>query len=586
MLSAFDPLFEKEKLSKHFDEIKCDFCSDNPAIFECIQCDQSKNGKVVYWCERHVGRPEGHQEHNRSHNFKRIVDLPSEALKEEFLLHLEPNLNTHKEILKTQLLFLDKCGDEARDEIQEQMQGIMNQFTENLKLWHDKCLREIEVSINSRKNEIRAMQDTSESLANNYYRYRDYKNNEGNLTEEQSKDIEIRIRENYRRVNQYEAKLGPHIRLEPVGDKMKKLALRVVDYQISSEKVDFTSLSSSKWRPITPMLTKIYNVSKDLPLWCLRDTPCIVVPHPDFDKQGKAAKRQIELLATMAVNCDKVARVNDIELLSNRLGLLKCDDGIVRRVNLRYLHESFFPPKSDQENYVLELSGRSIAAGNSDWFLETIENLIEKEFRLKNWQQSGDGFVTACLPRARSSGSEADKVSGTVVYDLLLADRRSLLAAVDVLQKESVDGGQLNGVRWSRRTNCFLTFADETQLPPIPIDIAAKNPLEKLKLYQFDSELNYVDVPSMAVEVWMDLRESPKVMNSEPFRKRFLNAEVSFSLISFLEDAKDFRVEFIKPIHDAAPTSWIAKVIANKENLVDKLHNLLDSRKHFSVPKY
>jgi len=66
----------------------------------------------------------------------------------------------------------------------------------------------------------------------------------------------------------------------------------------------------------------------------------VVVPHPDYDISGPSAKEQIRLLATMAVECgkEKVNPVLELGDLSNNVGLMKCDDQIVRRISVRYLH--------------------------------------------------------------------------------------------------------------------------------------------------------------------------------------------------------------------------------------------------------
>ena len=78
-----------------------------------------------------------------------------------------------------------------------------------------------------------------------------------------------------------------------------------------------------------------------LPQWCLHDLPLVVVPHPDYDISGPSAKEQIRLLATMAVECQKVQRVVELSDLSNNIGLMRCEDKIVRRISVRYLHGIF-----------------------------------------------------------------------------------------------------------------------------------------------------------------------------------------------------------------------------------------------------
>jgi len=76
------------------------------------------------------------------------------------------------------------------------------------------------------------------------------------------------------------------------------------------------------------------------------------------------------------------------------------------------------------------------------------------------------------------------------------------------------------------------------------------------------------------------------VMNCEPFSNKFQNPEVSFALRNFLEDANEFKVEFLARIGGVdAANAWLTNITANKENIAEKVKSYLDIRTHFTVPR-
>ena len=91
----------------------------------------------------------------------------------------------------------------------------------------------------------------------------------------------------------------------------------------------------NRMRPITSGITHTYNSRFDLPDWCLQDLPLLVVPHPDFDTTTQA---QLRMKSALSAEQGLSEEIEKIEILSNQIGLMKCADGVFRRISVRYLH--------------------------------------------------------------------------------------------------------------------------------------------------------------------------------------------------------------------------------------------------------
>ena len=88
---------------------------------------------------------------------------------------------------------------------------------------------------------------------------------------------------------------------------------------------------------MTPGITQLYQASR-IGNWCLQNIPMIVVPHPDYNENnGDAIQAQLRMECSIALAGGMAKRVESIHQLSNRIGLIKFGDGIVRRICVRYL---------------------------------------------------------------------------------------------------------------------------------------------------------------------------------------------------------------------------------------------------------
>ena len=118
------------------------------------------------------------------------------------------------------------------------------------------------------------------------------------------------------------------------------------------------------------------------------------------------------------------------------------------------------------------------------------------------------------------------------------------------------------------RAQYFLFYVDETDMAPIPIDLNSPEPLKDLELYEILEDLDVESLPPLAIECWINLNyiNDRDLMNCEPFSNKFQNPEVSFALRNFLEDAKEFKVEFLARIGGTdAANAWLTNVKALRE---------------------
>ena len=102
-------------------------------------------------------------------------------------------------------------------------------------------------------------------------------------------------------------------------------------------------------------------------------------------------------------------------------------------------------------------------------------------------------------------------------------------------------------------------------MAPIPIDLNEPDPLKDLELYGILDDLDIHSVSPLAIECWINLKyiNDRDIMNCEPFSCKFQNPEVSFALRNFLEDAKEFKVEFLANIGGTdAANAWLTNVRA------------------------
>ena len=131
------------------------------------------------------------------------------------------------------------------------------------------------------------------------------------------------------------------------------------------------------------------------------------------------------------------------------------------------------------------------------------------------------------------------------------------------LHFKTAKGKELESLSWAVRAQYFLFYVDETDMAPIPIDLNAPEPLKNLELYAILDDLDVESLPPLAIECWINLNyiNDNDVMNCEPFSNKFQNPEVSFALRNFLEDANEFKVEFLARIGGAdAANAWLTNV--------------------------
>ena len=101
-----------------------------------------------------------------------------------------------------------------------------------------------------------------------------------------------------------------------------------------------------------------------------------MLPHPDLKANGKLARKLLELQCTAAVESSLVERTSHVYDIHGCC-LLKCGDGISRRVILRKIDDDVEDKKAERN--VIELFSPTITANQATQKdLVKIENAIEK----------------------------------------------------------------------------------------------------------------------------------------------------------------------------------------------------------------
>ena len=100
-------------------------------------------------------------------------------------------------------------------------------------------------------------------------------------------------------------------------------------------------------------------------------------------------------------------------------------------------------------------------------------------------------------------------------------------------------------------------------MAPIPIDLNLPDPLKDLELYGIIDDIDVDSIPPLAIECWVHLNYTKQkdLSSCEPFSYKFHSPDVSAALRTFLDDAKEFKVEFMASIEGTESTNaWLTNV--------------------------
>lgn len=100
-------------------------------------------------------------------------------------------------------------------------------------------------------------------------------------------------------------------------------------------------------------------------------------------------------------------------------------------------------------------------------------------------------------------------------------------------------------------------------MAPIPIDLNLPDPLKDLELYGIIDDIDVDSIRPLAIECWVNLKYTNEkdLRNCEPFSSKFQSPDVSAALRTFLDDAKEFKVEFMASIDGTESTNaWLTNV--------------------------
>jgi hypothetical protein len=161
-----------------------------------------------------------------------------------------------------------------------------------------------------------------------------------------------------------------------------------------------------------------------------------MLPHPDLKTDGKWARKLVELQCTAAVESNLVQRARHVHEIHG-CALLKCEDGISRRVMLRRIDDKFENLEDEEElksdRNVIELSGPELSRHQSGQKeLIKLENVIEKHVELHEYTGKYKEMLTFPV---RGTYTRDTSNSVTCKYDMKLKNKLSMLLAIQILKE-------------------------------------------------------------------------------------------------------------------------------------------------------
>ena len=161
-----------------------------------------------------------------------------------------------------------------------------------------------------------------------------------------------------------------------------------------------------------------------------------MLPHPDLNANGRWTRKLLELQCTAAVESNLVPRARYIHEIHG-CALLKCGDGISRRVILRRIDDKFENMGDAEEmkmdRNVIELAGPQLGIHESGQKeLVKLERAIEKHVDLHEYSGKHKEMLTHPV---RGTFRRDTITSGTCKYDMKLKNKLSMLLAIQILKE-------------------------------------------------------------------------------------------------------------------------------------------------------
>jgi hypothetical protein len=142
------------------------------------------------------------------------------------------------------------------------------------------------------------------------------------------------------------------------------------------------------------------------------------------------------------------SKIEQIEKLSNQVGLMKCADGVFRRISIRYLHDKFLTAqnKSMYVNEVKYIGDERLS----------VERFVDDELNKKGEEDR---------PYQKFLTDPKDERRAEVTFN----NYKEMVVFEEIIDK------QMENVKCRRRSNVLITFIDDANMAPVILGSSSYN---------------------------------------------------------------------------------------------------------------
>lgn len=555
----------------------CGECYQEKAVWKCHMCGSGP--KPTYYCDQHRDNPPEHNREKEEENcmFHELIkiEMDEEMRRNHFEINVKPKLEQFKKRLEAERKSLIAYEHMAKDKIDQKLDLLMEQFVVEIERRRKNLKEEVEAQVIERKARIKEHEMlVSKELEKKYEIFRRHHEAVDKLKRYSGQDqyqaqvisksevevLEEGIMELLNKVREYKPLIGPYVDAE-IDFNIKSIINNMFSHKITMKRT--MAEPCRFFRPMTPGITQLYQASR-IGNWCLHNIPLIVVPHPDYkENNGDAIQAQLRMECSIALAGGMAKRVESIHQLSNRIGLIKFEDGIVRRICIRYL-DSLADPSNNTHStaHILQLTFHSNSTSRSVDKTQVFEHFSE--------------LLSQKEAITRVDGHNRQ-------YLFYMKDFESQQALEKTIREGEYDQENLGRVDVKRRSNVIVSFVDEIDLEPLILD---GNKKLEYDVYQMDHNYDFISQQPLCTEVWIDDASQQTVSAFEPLHKSLIHPEFGCMMRSLLNDSEEFKVEYLRMYDDRQPWSWVGKITCGGENLADRAKSLQTTRGHFPIPKF
>jgi len=164
---------------------------------------------------------------------------------------------------------------------------------------------------------------------------------------------------------------------------------------------------------------------------------------------------QLRMKSALSAQQGTSSKIEQIEKLSNQIGLMKCADGVFRRISIRYLHGTYIPLYS----YNLFLySDKFLTAQNKSMYVNEVKYVGDERLSVEKFVDDElDKKGEEDRPYQKFLSDPKDERRAEVTFN----NYKEMVVFEEVIDKQMVN------VKCRRRSNVLITFIDDANMAPV-----------------------------------------------------------------------------------------------------------------------